>query len=113
MAATFRQFMHYNIRDTVTHFPQFDLIEMRGGSQLVFTVQNGHNEAVTVQMIGNDSKGSAGSTVFGNAISVGAGRRSQIAVAMDDVLNSHLGMQVIFATAPTGGDLTVKAKRLD
>ena len=112
MTATFKQFDHYNIRDGVTHLPQFPLIAMKGGSRLVFTVQNGHNEAVTCQMIGNDSPGSAGSTVFGNAISVGAGRRSQLAVSMDEVLNSHLGMQVIFPSAPTGGDLTIKAKRL-
>lgn len=113
MVATFKQFDHFNIRDGVTHAPQFALIEMEAGNRVTFTVQNGHNQAVTVQMIGNSSSGSAGADVFGNALSVGAGRRAQITVPWDQFQNSHLGMQAIFPTAPTSGDLTIKAKRMD
>ncbi|GEM_PF-4915750 len=93
-------------------YPMRSLVDVRLALRLLFLVRSSLNQAVTMQVIGNEGNQPGGQGInIGSTTSMAAnGSRAGFAVNLDDAPYPWIGMTAATGgTAPTTGSLSVRA----
>lgn len=91
------------IRDTARRYP-LEMLPLGKARSWGFEVYNDHNQIVTVTLIGGSSPEPAANGDVGTGSTIASNTREPVAT---DIWLAFLGIRVNYATAPTGGAITV------
>lgn len=98
------------IRDTASHRPlESDaLLDLRGARNWSFEIQNDHDQAVTVEVIGGSNRTPAGMGLLGISVAIAANTIEPIAT---DIWLPFMALQTSYSVQPASGSLTIRGFR--
>lgn len=91
------------IRDTGTYYPRL-LLDLSNADGWGFEVDNRHNQAMTVELIGGSGGSPASAGLVGVSATIASSTKEPVAT---NIWLPWLGIRVTYSASPTEGDLEI------